>query len=293
VDLWFFPLAQEAPVWLNRPFVVTVHDIYPDIHQLSNSGYKQKLYLLMQRTIYRNAKKVISVSDNTKVDLIREMGITNDKITTIYHGIERDFFSPESNEKARLWVKEKYRISKPYFLYVGGFDPRKSIAELINVLASLKVDHQIPQKLVLAGQITKDCIPLFQRVSELHLFSEVYFLDYVLDEALRHLYAGATAFLFPSSYEGFGFPLLEAMACHAPIIAFDNSSITEVVGNVVPLVKTGDFTEFAKRMLEASRGNLKFSYNDINHIEEHLKNFTWANAASQTLHVYEFAINGK
>jgi glycosyltransferase involved in cell wall biosynthesis len=287
VDLWHFPLSEIAPPWLNRPYILTIYDLYPYCQEAKPKSRIELIFAsLLHRTV-KNSRQIIAISNFTKANLIDHFGYSRNRVSTVYLGVDRSKFFPESSSIACQWVAENYSISDPYFLYVGGYDPRKNIYTLLDVYAHIKAKHRIPHKLVLAGRMTKDCIPLFQHVAELRLFKDVIFLDFVPDEALRYLYSGAEAFLFPSTFEGFGIPLLEALACHTKVIAFDNTSIPEVVDRTVQLIKSGDFVEFEQRILDVAILQRRNSEGDIKSIEDHLQKFTWSKAAEQTIHLYE------
>jgi len=288
VDLWHFPLVEISPPWLKTPFLTTVYDLYHYFSYLRKRKTMNEIWdWSIQKSSVRNSLHVITISEHTKQDVLNCFHKPLGKVSTVYLGIDTDIFFPEDPSFAREWLGKTYNIHEPYFLYVGGFDARKNIHRVLDIFHTLKNRQNAPHKLILSGRITKDCISLFQKVAENRLFTEVFFLDYVPDSALRHLYAGATAFLFPSSFEGFGLPLLEALACHTPIIAFDNTSIPEVVGNTISLIPDGDWGEFSERMRNFVEGFDEAFALDIEKVESHLEQFTWLRAAKQTLLLYE------
>ena len=197
-------------------------------------------------------------------------------------------FGVQDRTIAARRVSERLDICEPFILYTGGFDTRKQIAELIRVYYELIISQRIPHLLVLVGRV--ETYPSFtaiiREIARLHLQKRVIITDYVSDEDLVALYNAADAFVFPSAAEGFGLPPLEAMACGTPVIAFDNSSIPEVVGDGGLLVSDGDwvaFTEMLRKVLQNEIGREHISERAIQHADT----FSWERTARQTMDIYQ------
>jgi glycosyltransferase involved in cell wall biosynthesis len=208
--------------------VITVHDLlpvkFPDQYRLQTAYYKYLLPILIKR-----AAAVITISENTKRDLHEQYGLAREKVHVVYNGLDHDrFFVPAVDVVARF--KKKYSLGN-YLLIVGASFPHK------NVGAALRAFHQAQTRLpntelVITGGRKEYTDELKRVVKDLDV-KRVQFLEYVPTVELPALYAGATALVYPSLYEGFGFPPLEAMACGCPVIVSNTSSLPEVCGGAV------------------------------------------------------------
>lgn len=173
---------------------------------------------------FKRADHCIAISETTKQDMVELLGIDPAKITVVYSGVD-PFFGPSDSKV----IRTKLQLPEHYFLFVGTLEPRKNLAFLLEAIADVLKAEQIP--LVLVGKRGWQYEELFAKRAELELENLVIEAGYVSDAEKRDLYSGATAFLYPSRYEGFGLPLVEAMACGAPVIGSHVSSIPEVVGD--------------------------------------------------------------
>jgi glycosyltransferase involved in cell wall biosynthesis len=218
---------------LNRRSVLTVHDLiferYPQHHT-----WKNRFFLKLGMPLFvRAADAIIAVSRHTKRDIIELYGAPAQKIHVIYEGID-ERFSPVDAAGVEA-VRQKYTIERPYLLMVGTLEPRKNHVAALHALARLKADG-FPHCLVIAGGHGWLFDPIQSLVGELQLTPDVIFTGRVPDEDLPALYSGADSFLMPSLYEGFGFPVLEAMACGTPVVCSNVSSLPEVAGDAALLV---------------------------------------------------------
>lgn len=194
-----------------------------------------------------SADAVIAISQATKDDLVRLLGLAPERVRVIYPGIDHSLFNvPNAGDLSRrAEVLGRYAISGPYLLYVGDSEWRKNLRRVLEALASL--DKEI--KLVLVGKRARTDETLQQWVVELGLQGRVVTPGFVPDCDLPPLYGAAEAFLFPSLYEGFGFPIAEAMACGCPVITSNVSSMPEVAGDAALLVDPRDVREIRRAML--------------------------------------------
>ena len=218
----FFSPAHYSPRFSPIPTVLTIHDLaffyYPQEFKTRD------LWQLKRWTAYsvKKARQIIAVSQNSKKDLIRFYRLPDEKISVVYNGYDRERFSPKKNKREIGRARKKYQTGADYLLYVGTLQPRKNIISLIKAFPSILNQDQRRRKtlkLVIAGKKGWLFEPLFARVHELGLDERVHFLGFVADEDLPALFSGALAFVLPSLYEGFGFPVLEAMACGCPVVA--------------------------------------------------------------------------
>ncbi len=213
-------------------YVVTIADMTFFSHPEYHLWWKVWYFRYMIPRALKTADKVITISENTKEDILRMTKIPSEKVKTIYLGVDQQF-SPQTKEFCKK-IGEKYHITTPYILFVGMLEPRKNIIGLLH--AYMQVKEKKGHDLVLVGKKGWKYEKIFETVKELGLQNSVHFLGYVSDEELPALYSAATCFVYPSFYEGFGIPVLEAMACGCPVITSNNSSMKEIAGNAAILI---------------------------------------------------------
>jgi len=247
-DLLFVP-AHVLPLVHPHASLVTVHDLgylyFPRAHP-----WRQRLYLdLSTRWNARAAAHILADSEATKTDLVARYGTPPEKITVVYPGRD-ETLAPVRDLATIEAVKARYGIAGDYFLYLGTLQPRKNLVRLVTAFAHLATQspsHPIP-RLVLAGKRGWLYGDLFTKVRHLGLEGHVCFPGYVSDEDKAALLSGAFTFVFPSLYEGFGLPVLEAQACGCPVITSATSSLPEVAGDAALLVDPGDTGAIAAAM---------------------------------------------
>ncbi len=284
-DVLFVP-AHVLPIVHPRRSVVTIHDLgylyYPEAHRPLD-----RLYLdLSTRYNARAAAHLIVDSLATKRDLVERYGTNSDKITVIHPGYDKETFQPVRDEGAIEAIKAKYGIASDYILFVGTLQPRKNLVRLIEAFASMQVGKYANLQLVIAGKKGWLYQEIFRQVEEFGLEDRVVFTGYVPEGDLPVLMSGARLFVFPSLYEGFGLPVLEAMACGVPVACSNVSSLPEVAGDAAVLVDPLDVEGMAvaiERVLgdEDLRGEL------IERGFEQAKKFSWEKCARETLKVLE------
>lgn len=227
------------------PSVLTVHDLiferYPEHHTRRNVLF---LRAALPRFV-RAADAVIAVSQHTRRDLIELYQTPPEKIHVIHEGIDARFAPSAAAERRR--VADLYSPDRPWLLMVGTLEPRKNHAVALRALRTLR-NEGFPHRLLLVGGKGWLFEPIQELIAELGLAGDVTFAGYVPDADLPPLYSAAAAVLMPSLYEGFGFPLLEAMACGAPAVASTSSSLPEVAGDAALLVPAGDAEALANAL---------------------------------------------
>ena len=226
-DLLLVPY-WAAPLWQPTPTVVTVHDLIPLLLPSYRGGLPGRLYTRLVSNTARRCSAVLTVSEASRRDIIDHLGLPEQRVFSVHHGP-----NSEDGEEAReagdpnlprhRQVARKYSLPERYFLYLGGFDVRKNVLGIVRAYRRyLDLGGDPAVQLVLAGKLPPADTAFFpdpQRlVNQLDLTDQVCFIGWVGEEDKAPLYAGATAFLFPSSYEGFGMMLLEAMAAGTPVI---------------------------------------------------------------------------
>ncbi len=292
LDVLFVP-AHTLPL-IRRPSlktVMTVHDLgaeyLPKTHQL-----KQRLYLgLITKVQLKSAAKLIAVSKATKEDLIKRVGVKPQKIEVIYEAVEKNLFKPSKNDPL-LNILNKFDLKKEkYFVFIGTVQPRKNLVRLIQAFARVLSEVEGSDlKLVIAGSRGWLSDQIYREPERLGIKSRVKFLGRVTDEEAASLLTGAVALTFPSLFEGFGLPILEAFACHCPVITSSVSSMPEVAGEAALLVDPLNLTEITGAMNKITDPNTRQTL--INKGLKQLKNFSWEKTAKGTLEVLEGVKNG-
>lgn len=265
--------------------ISTVFDIAPVmLPEIHDPIMKFNFKTVLPRLI-RNSDCIISSSCSTKKDLIEKFGISKNKIRVIHLGIDKSFFYPRVGDNK---VLKSYGIKNEFLMYSGGDNPRKNLKNLI--LAFGEIYQEISHDLVLVGPIRKENI--LKIISEnfngnkKNLIKRILFTGYVNSEDLPHIYSAASAFIFPSLYEGFGFPPLEAMACGTPVIVSKNSSLEEIVGRAGLFINDPlNHIEISEKILKlVNEGELKNKLKSKGIIQA--DKFNWNNTVKETLTVY-------
>jgi glycosyltransferase involved in cell wall biosynthesis len=274
--------AEHLLPRLRRPTVLTVHDLiferYPQHHTRLN-----RLFLKVGMPLFvRAADAIIAVSEHTKRDLVELYGTPAQKIHVIYEGID-ERFAPIGPPLVTT-IRRKLGITRPYLLMVGTLEPRKNHAAALRALAQLKAEGH-PHCLVIVGGQGWLFDPIQALVGEWGLADDVLFAGRVDDDDLPALYSGADCVLMPSLYEGFGFPVLEAMACGTPVVCSNSSSLPEVAGDAALMVNPED-----DEALAAAVGRLLAEPDLRSQLrqrgEQQAAGFRWQECAAQTVQVY-------
>jgi glycosyltransferase involved in cell wall biosynthesis len=273
-----FPACKKIPT------VLTIHDLafllYPENYTRINRAY---LASMIPQSV-KNAAKVVTDANNTKEDLMRLLQVPEGKIQVIHPGIESTFHPVPRDEGNEIRIK--YHLPESYVLYVGTLEPRKNIASLIRAYAKVRKNEGVSQGLVICGGLGWLYQDLFKLVRELGLQNEIIFTGHVPNEHLPAIYSGAELLVYPSIYEGFGLPVLEAMACGTPVITSTVSSLPEVAGDAALLVNPYDVEELAsaiEKVLSDSELRTKLITKGL----ERARLFSWEKTARETLAVYQ------
>jgi glycosyltransferase involved in cell wall biosynthesis len=284
-DVLFVP-AHVLPLIHPRRSVVTVHDLgylhYPQAHRPADRRYLD----WSTRWNARQATAVLADSQATKDDLLRAYGVPAEKVHVVYLGRD-ETLGPVRDEHLLAHVREHYGIGGRYLLVVGTLQPRKNLARTIEAFAHVAgMPALAGVQLVLAGKRGWLYDDLFAQVARHGLAGRVHFPGYIEDAHLPALLNGALAFVFPSLYEGFGIPVLEAGACGVPVITSNTSSLPEVAGDAALLVDPHDVDAIADAMYRlvtdaALRAEL------TRRGQENIKRFSWEKCARETLAVLE------
>jgi glycosyltransferase involved in cell wall biosynthesis len=268
--------------------VITIHDLaymkYPET--TSERIYKHHSNWVPWSS--RVCDRIIADSHQTKADIIELLGIPDEKINVIHLAADERFRPmPISEVQAIL---DKYRLPSKYILFVGTLEPRKNLLGLLKAYYALKQNSEYSEKLVIVGAKGWKYSSIFQWIRDNALLDDVIFTGFVDDGDLPALYNGATVFVLPSIYEGFGLPILEAMNCGIPVIASNRSSIPEVAGAAGILLDPEDYDVWAmeiQKMLTSLDHRKYYSALSL----EQGKKFTWKRTAYETKQVYDKLLN--
>ncbi len=284
-DVLFVP-SHVLPLWTRVPAVATVHDLgylyFPQAHLA-----RQRWYLdWSTRHNARTARVVIADSAATKRDLVARYDITAEKIVVAHPGFDEGL-AAVTDPAGISAVKRRYTIDGEYFLHIGTLQPRKNLSSLIRAFARLPREAGV--QLVLAGKKGWLYDDLFQLVQHLGLEERVLFCEYVVDAHKAALLSGAVAYVFPSLYEGFGFPALEAQACDTPLICANSSSLPEVAGSGALLVDPMDVEGLALAM-ERLLADAGLRAELIARGRRNLERFSWQTCAETVMAALEKAV---
>jgi len=277
-----YSAVSEGILSHHRKQTITVHDFLPIKYPESCPKMKYYFYYSLP-PLLNNSQAIICTSENTKQDIITYHGIKGKPIYVIHGGINRQRFYPRRSGT----VQKLYGLTN-YLLYIGDMRPYKNLEKSLEAFARLNL-REI--KFVIGGKKDPRFYPrVKKKVDELFLKDRVVFLGYVHEENLPYLYSEAAAFVFPSLYEGFGLPPLEAMACGCPVVASNAASLPEVCGDAAYYVNPYDVESISKGMYEVLMDD-KLTQNLIGKGLERVKLFSWEKAAKEHLKVFEEVLN--
>lgn len=272
------------PTNLNSNYVITLHDVIPYV--MPETVDRPHLDYTFKNTPYivENAAQIITVSNYSKQDIQRYFGVSDDKIT-VTHLAADDIYQPMDRDKARSVIFNKYGVDRHYILYLGGFSPRKNIARLIEAFQKVKESYEKPIDLLILGEHSRSYPYLWSLTEKLALTDNVKFLNFIPTDDLPFFYNGADVFVYPSLYEGFGLPPLEAMQCGTPVVTSRVSSIPEIVGDAALLANPYNIDEIAEQILKLlSNQSLWLRYSLLGRAKS--KEYSWDKTAEKTLEVY-------
>ncbi len=282
----FFSPAHYAPRFSSVKSVVTIHDLAYLTHPKEFKKKDQQQLSSWTKYSVDQAQKIIAVSENTKNDLINFYQLPEKKISVVYNGFDSNRFHPSLAKLTSQKTKEKYKIKGDYLAYLGTLQPRKNLESLIRALP--EIVNQNPEiKLVVIGKKGWLYSTIFSLVQTLCLQEKVIFTDFVPDEEVPFLVAGARVFILPSLYEGFGLTVLEAMACGVPVVVSRVSSLPEVVGEAgLYLDNPKNYSQIAKQ-INKILSDERLAKNLIKDGLLQSKKFSWEKCAQETLEVIQ------
>ena len=291
VDVVHIPHLFWLPRSLPCPYVMTVHDVLEHMaRSKGHSGLRRSLHYQLTRRVLLGAARIFAVSQFSKSEVEKLFGIPSPKIEVVYNAIDERFLHGHTNDADRQLIAERYLVTYPFLLYAGRISPHKNLVRIIEAFSALKgeleKENRLPDlKLIIIGDDLSSHPDLRRTVIRSGLHNDVRFFGFVPIDILRIFYDLAIAFIFPSLYEGFGLPPLEAMAHGTPVVTSNMSSLPEVVGNAAVLVNPENVFEIMRathRVLVDSTLREKLKVRGY----ERAKHFSWDESARRILKVY-------
>jgi glycosyltransferase involved in cell wall biosynthesis len=285
VDLFHAPHYVLPPL-IHCRSVVTIHDCIHLVFPQDLPGRFAHAYAKAQLwTAAHRSDRVLTVSETSKLDILRRFRVPADKVTVVYNAIDESLSTPPSDEDVER-VRMRYQLKDPFALYVGNIKPHKNLERLIDAFHRLRAESQFePLQLIIIGDEINRYQGLRRAVHRHKLHKHVRFFGFVPPETLAVLYRLAGVFVFPSLYEGFGLPPLEAMYCGTPVVTSNVSSLPEVVGDAAVLVDPYDPDSIAEGMRRVlTDGDLRASLRERG--QARAREFSWERSVAQIRAVY-------
>jgi glycosyltransferase involved in cell wall biosynthesis len=253
-DLVHIPNLFSVPRGLSCPYVMTVHDILEHLSRArEQTGFWRSLHFQLTKRVLSGAARIFAVSNFTKVEMEKLFSIPPGCIEVVYNAIDERLLHGHANPADRQLIVERYQVTYPFLLYAGRISPHKNVVRMIEAFSALKTELEKDQvypdlKLIIIGDDVSGNPDLRRTVIRSGVQNDVRFLGFVPIEVLRTFYDQAKIFVFPSLYEGFGLPPLEAMAHGTPVVTSNLSSLPEVVGNAAVLVHPENVFEIMRAL---------------------------------------------
>ena len=276
IDIFHSP-SFFGPISSGCKVIMTIHDMIHVLFPEESSVIHKVYYRLIVKKAANNASRILTVSENSKRDLVNYLNVPPEKIVVTYNAVDEGF--RRSNEDKVEEAKGRFGINGRFILYVGNQKPHKNVGLLIEAYQQLRgrIEHQ----LVIVGQKDR----LFQKGLKGKNLEGVIFVGEISDELLSHFYSGADVFVSPSLYEGFGLPIIEAFACKTPVVAVRTPSVDEIMGNAGLIVDAGSTDKLANAIHEVlSNDDLRNSL--VEKGMARVEMFSWRETVDRTLEVY-------
>jgi glycosyltransferase involved in cell wall biosynthesis len=284
VSVFHGPAFMVPLIRRNMGTVVTIHDIVsfimPDTIPMKYAFYMRNLIKLVSR----KADRIISVSQSTKNDLVKWLDVPDEKITVVHQAVSNSF-RPATNGDGGAQMRRRFGINGRYMLFVGNLEPRKNLINLMEAFALARDRLGGPVQLVICGKKGWLYSGILKTCERIKRGNDIVITDYVNENDLLGLYQNAEMFVFPTRYEGFGMPALEAMACGTPVITSNTSSMPEITGSAAILISPSSVEEISEAMIKvANSDSLRKELREKG--LKQAKLFSWTNTARETLDVY-------
>jgi glycosyltransferase involved in cell wall biosynthesis len=296
-DLLHVPNLFSIPRALPCPYVMTVHDMLEHLSRArERSGFWRSMHFQLTRRVLRGAARIFAVSNFTKAEIEKLFEIPSSQIEVVYNAIDDRFLRGHASAADRDLIARRYQVTYPFLLYAGRISAHKNVVRMIEAFSALKAELEKDQlfpdlKLIIIGDDLSGNPDLRRTVVRSGVQNDVRFLGFIPIEVLRIFYDLAKIFVFPSLYEGFGLPPLEAMAHGTPVVTSNASSLPEVVGKAAVLVNPENVFEIRRALYCVLKDqNLRDRLKERGY--EQAAKFSWENSVRQILDVYRQVANG-
>lgn len=276
-DLFHAP-SFMAPLFCPCPMVMTIHDLNHMVLPQFYTPFHQFYYQIFVRSCIRRSEYILTVSNFSKNEIVRNLRVPSDKVFVTYNGVSAKYH-PIDDPDLLAYVRDIYELPERFIFCLTNNKPHKNVHQLVRAYCYSTID--IP--LVLACPVDRNIIRIAENYGKKHL---VYFAKFIHEEHLPSVYSMTHLFVYPSTYEGFGLPPLEALACGAPVVVARSSSLPEVVGDAAIFTNPFDYQDIA-RALELGVRDEDLRARLRRHAVVHAKRFSWQSMADQTLAIYE------
>lgn len=268
------------------PLVATIHDLAP-FHVAKKYDWARTFYgRIIARRLAQRQDEIIAISDNTAKDIVEFFGVPRARINIIHNGVEHVRFFPGSREQAQAEISRRYDLRMPFFLYVARLEhPGKNHVRLISAFNQFKSESGSDWQLVFGGSDWHGAQAIHAAIQQSPFAKDIRLLGFVPNGDLPNLYRAADAFVYPSLYEGFGMPPVEAMACGCPVICSERGSLREVVGNAAALVDPVNASSIAYQLASVAKDAMLRDRLRSAGLAQ-AQNFDWNRTAAETLAVY-------
>ena len=290
-DVAHIPHLFWVPRGLSCPYIVTVHDLLEHMYGARDrSNLRRRMHLQLTRRALSKADRVLAVSQFTKSEIEKIMDIQDARVEVVYNAIDERFLHGHATDSDRQLISERYQVNYPFVLYAGAIRPHKNVVRTIEAFSALKTElakeNQFRDlKLIIIGDDLSGHPDLRRTVVRSGVQNDVRFLGFVPIDVLRIFYDVAKLFVFPSLYEGFGLPPLEAMAHGTPVVTSNTSSLPEVAGNAALMVNPENVFEIQRAMLKALLDRtLRDRMKQRGY--EQAKRFSWSSSVDRILKIY-------
>jgi glycosyltransferase involved in cell wall biosynthesis len=288
IDVVHAPV-NVSPHFAKRPTVVTVHDLAFRLYPEQYPGLKRRYLDALTRRSVEQADQVIAVSENTRADLLRFYRVNPERVRVIPNGVD-PLLRPVDDAEVLARFRARHQLPDEFILALSTLQPRKNLIALFRAWARLDASTRLP--LVVAGARGWKVDPIFEEVRALGIADQVRFTGYAAGDELALWYSAATLFVYPSLYEGFGLPLLEAMACGTPVVSSNASSLPEVAGDAALLIDPRDVDGLATAIDRLAHDPMLRTDLAKRGIER-ARQFSWMRTARETVEVYRLAFAGR
>jgi glycosyltransferase involved in cell wall biosynthesis len=283
IDLWFCPLLNLEPKFLDIPSVVTIpdlqHEFFPEFFSKEIISWRNKNF----KFSVEHADAVLTLSEFSKDTIIQTYGVSHNKVHSIYLDASKEFHTPLDRERI-LTVKEQYKLPERFGFYPANTWPHKNHLSLLKAIKILKDTYQTKINLVFTGSEHQASSEVKKYISQNNISDQIQFLGYINQDDMRYVFKNASFLVFPSLFEGFGIPLVEAMCSETPIICSKEGSIPEVVGECALLFDALDPKDIANKIMEVQDTQTQKDLVGKGRLQAQM--FSWENSAKGTLEVF-------